>query len=60
MLTDVKPNAVFIATNWNNHAKMTLESMRQKTCFFVRVPIAVNLQEMWDIVNTSEQTQNIV
>ena len=42
MLTDVKPDAVFIATNWNNHAKMAIESMNQGAHAFVEVPIAVN------------------
>ena len=27
MLVDIKPDAVIIATNWNNHAKMAIESM---------------------------------
>ena len=57
MLTDVKPDAVFIATNWNNHAKMAIESMNQGAHAFVEVPIAVTIEEMWEIVNSSEKTQ---
>ena len=57
MLIEVKPDAVIIATNWNNHAKMAIESMKQGAHAFVEVPIAVTLEEMWEIVNTSEQTQ---
>jgi len=57
MLAEVKPDAVFIATNWNNHAPMAIETMKQGAHAFVEVPIAVTLQEMWDIVDTSEQTQ---
>jgi len=57
MLVEVKPDAVFISTNWNNHAPMAIETMKQGAHAFVEVPIAVTLQEMWDIVDTSEQTQ---
>ena len=57
MLVDVKPDAVIIATNWNNHAKMSIESMGNGAHAFVEVPIAVTINEMWEIVNTSERTQ---
>ena len=57
MLVDVKPDAVIIATNWNNHAKMSIESMKNGAHAFVEVPIAVTINEMWEIVNTSERTQ---
>ena len=57
MLQEVKPDVVFISTNWNNHAPMAIESMKQGAHAFVEVPIAVTLEEMWDIVNTSEETQ---
>ena len=57
MLKEVKPDVVIIATNWNNHAKMAIESMKNGAHTFVEVPIAVTLNEMWEIVNTSEQTQ---
>ncbi|TXG39778.1 Gfo/Idh/MocA family protein [Seonamhaeicola maritimus] len=57
MLEEVKPDAVFISTNWNNHAIMAIESMKKGAHAFVEVPIAVTLEEMWDIVFTSEQTQ---
>lgn len=56
MLKEVKPDVVFIATNWNNHAPMAIESMKQGAHAMVEVPIAVTLEEMWDIVDTSEQT----
>lgn len=57
MLEEVKPDVVFIATNWKNHAPMVIESMKQGAHAFVEVPIAVTLDEMWDIVITSERTQ---
>ena len=57
MLDEVKPDVVFISTNWNNHAPMAVESMKHGAHTFVEVPIAVTLKEMWEIVDTSEQTQ---
>lgn len=57
MLQEVKPDVVFIATNWNNHAPMAIEAMNQGAHAFVEVPMAVTVEEMWDIVNTSERTQ---
>ncbi len=57
MLKEVKPQVVFIATNWNNHAPMAIEAMKQGAHAFVEVPIAVTLSEMWEIVDTSERTQ---
>ena len=57
MLKEVQPDVVFIATNWANHAPMAIESMKQGAHAMVEVPIAVTLQEMWDIVETSEAMQ---
>ncbi|MGX1930784.1 Gfo/Idh/MocA family protein [Flagellimonas sp. 2504JD4-2] len=57
MLEEVKPDVVFIATNWVNHAPMAIESMNKGAHAFVEVPIAVTVQEMWDIVDASERTQ---
>ncbi len=57
MLDEVKPDVVFIATNWNNHAPMAIESMKKGAHAFVEVPLAVTLEEMWALVNTSESTQ---
>ena len=43
MLEEVKPDVVFIATNWNNHAPMAIESMKKGAHAFVEVPLAVTL-----------------
>jgi predicted dehydrogenase len=57
MLEEIKPDAVFISTNWKNHAPMAIKTMEMGAHAFVEVPIAVTIEEMWDIVNTSERTQ---
>ena len=57
MLEEVRPDVVFICTNWNNHALMGIEAMIKGAHAFIEVPIAVTIEEMWDLVNTSERTQ---
>ncbi|RNC91618.1 MAG: gfo/Idh/MocA family oxidoreductase [Allomuricauda sp.] len=57
MLAEVRPDVVFIATNWANHAPMAIESMKMGAHAMVEVPIALTLQEMWDIVDTSEASK---
>ena len=57
MLKEIKPDAVFISTNWNNHAPMAIKSMESGAHAFIEVPIAVSLKDMWKIVDTSERTQ---
>ncbi len=53
---EVKPDAVFISTPWETHAPMAIEAMKQGAHAFVEVPLAVTLEEMWDIIDTSEKT----
>jgi len=57
MLEEVKPDIVFIATPWRDHAPMAIEAMKKGAHAFVEVPIAVTVDEMWAIVNTSEITK---
>ena len=57
MLQEIKPDVVFISTNWNNHAPMAIECMKQGAHAFVEVPLAVTLNELWEIIDTSEQMQ---
>ena len=57
MLKEVKPDAVFISTNWDNHAPMAIESMKSGAHAFVEVPMATTIEDLWEIVNTSEKTR---
>lgn len=56
MLAETKPDAVFIVTPWDVHAPMCVASMKAGAHAFSEVPIAVTLEEMWEIVDTSEAT----
>ncbi len=57
MLDEVKPDIVFISTNWNTHAPMAIESMKKNVHAFVEVPIATTIEDMWKIIDTSEKTK---
>ena len=57
MLDEVKPDIVFISTNWNTHAPMAVESMKKNVHAFVEVPIATTIEDMWRIIDTSEKTK---
>ena len=57
MLREVKPDVVFISTNWNNHAPMAIESMKNGAHAFVEVPLATSIKDLWSIIDTSERTQ---
>jgi predicted dehydrogenase len=57
MLKKENPDAVFVCTPWKLHAPMAIEAMKSGAHVFVEVPLALTIQEMWDIVDTSEKTQ---
>lgn len=56
MLAETRPDAVVISTPWSLHAPMCIKSMKAGAHAFCEVPLAVTVQEMWDIVDTSEAT----
>ncbi len=48
---------VYVATDWVNHAKMGKYAMEQGKHVAIEVPAAMNLEEIWDLINTSELTR---
>lgn len=48
---------IYIATDWNNHAKMGIQAMKDGKHVAIEVPSAMNMQEIWELINTSEQTR---
>ncbi|MCW1885699.1 Gfo/Idh/MocA family oxidoreductase [Luteolibacter flavescens] len=56
MLAETKPDAVFIATPWELHAPQAIAAMKAGAHAFVEIPLALTIEEMWEIVNTSEST----
>ncbi|MEM9752275.1 MAG: Gfo/Idh/MocA family oxidoreductase [Planctomycetota bacterium] len=49
-------DAVIIATPWRWHAPQGLEAMRAGKHAFIEVPLALTIDEMWSLVETSEST----
>jgi predicted dehydrogenase len=56
MLAETRPDAVFIVTPWDLHAPMCVGVMEAGAHAFCEVPIAMTIEEMWRIVDTSEAT----
>jgi Predicted dehydrogenases and related proteins len=48
---------VYICTDWNNHVPMSVYAMQHGKHVAVEVPAAGNLDECWQLVDVSEQTQ---
>ena len=57
MLEQVQPDAVFISTPWEAHAEMAIGAMEQGAHAFVEVPLALTMDEMWKVIDTSERTR---
>jgi hypothetical protein len=56
-LNQLDLDIVYIATPWNWHVPMALDTMKNGKHVAVEVPAATTLQECWDLVNTSEATR---
>lgn len=48
---------VIISTPWAWHAPMAIDTMNSAKHAFVEVPLALTVDEMWQIVDTAERTQ---
>lgn len=48
---------VYVVTDWENHANIGVYAMQQGKHVAIEVPAAMTLDEIWALVNTSEQTR---
>jgi len=48
---------VIISTPWEWHAPMAIETMESGKHAFVEVPMALTVEECWQVVDTAERTQ---
>jgi predicted dehydrogenase len=48
---------VYVATDWVSHARIGVQAMKDGKHVAIEVPAAMNLDEIWALVNTSEQTR---
>lgn len=47
---------IYIATDWKTHAMMGIQAMKDGKHVAIEVPAATSLEEIWALINTSEQT----
>ena len=57
MIDEVKPDVVFISTDWESHTPMIKQCIKKGCHVFCEVPFSLELNELWDIVNISEKYQ---
>lgn len=48
---------VYIVTDWSNHAPMGVYAMEHGKHVAIEVPAAMNLDEIWQLIDTSERTR---
>ncbi len=48
---------VYIVTDWQTHAKMAKYAMEHGKHVAIEVPAAMNMAEIWDLIETSERTR---
>ncbi len=56
LLTDKEVEAVLVASSWDEHIKMAIESMRAGKITAMEVGGAYDLEECWELVRTYEET----
>ncbi|MBP1676510.1 MAG: hypothetical protein H6Q20_1069 [Bacteroidetes bacterium] len=48
---------IYVATDWKHHAQIGVQAMKDGKHVAIEVPAAMNLKEIWDLINTSEKTR---
>lgn len=48
---------IYIATDWTRHVPMALYAMEKGKHVAVEVPAAMNMKDIWALINTSEKTR---
>lgn len=48
---------IYVATPWDSHAKIGKQAMLDGKHVAIEVPAAMSMEEIWDLINTSEQTR---
>ncbi len=48
---------IYVVTDWENHANIGVYAMEHDKHVAIEVPAAMSLEEIWDLINTSERTR---
>lgn len=48
---------IYVATDWKSHATIGIQAMKEGKHVAIEVPAAMTMDEIWGLINTSEQTR---
>lgn len=48
---------IYVATDWESHARIGIQAMKDGKHVAIEVPAAMSMDEIWGLINTSEQTR---
>jgi len=48
---------IYVATDWKSHARIGVQAMKDGKHVAIEVPAATSMEEIWNLINTSEQTR---
>lgn len=48
---------VYVATNWQSHAEIGVQAMLDGKHVAIEVPVAMTMEEIWQLIDTSEKTR---
>lgn len=48
---------IYVATDWKSHATIGIQAMNDGKHVAIEVPAAMNMDEIWGLINTSEKTR---
>ncbi|MDH6309510.1 putative dehydrogenase [Dysgonomonas sp. PFB1-18] len=48
---------IYVATDWKSHATIGIQAMKDGKHVAIEVPSAMTMDEIWGLINTSEQTR---
>lgn len=48
---------IYVATDWKSHATIGVQAMKDGKHVAIEVPAAMTMDEIWSLINTSEQTR---
>lgn len=57
MLKNEKLDVIFVSTPWEWHAKQAIAAMEAGAHALIEVPLGISVEELWQIIDTSEKTQ---
>ncbi|MFT5906197.1 MAG: putative dehydrogenase [Cryomorphaceae bacterium] len=57
MLTELKPDLVYVISPWEWHAPMAIDAMKSGAHVCVEVPLCLTIEECWQIANVSESNK---